>query len=67
MVINCIFEDEKYGDLYPLTYFKPVFELICGIGRLRERISNHFKEGTFHYLCRNHLKSTLIERFNLNE
>jgi len=33
-----IFEDEKYEDLYPLTYTRPVFELRCGYFSLRERI-----------------------------
>lgn len=63
----CIFEDEKYNQLYPLTYFRPVFDLICGIKRLRERIAYYFKNKNLYYLCREYLKPIVIERLNLED
>jgi len=63
----CIFEDERYSQLYPLSYFRPVFDLICGMQRLRERIVSHFEGKNIHYLCRAYLKPTLVERLNLEE
>jgi len=38
----CIFEDDLYRNLLPLTYFRPVYDLRCGILTLRERILLHF-------------------------
>lgn len=34
----CIFEDVRAADFFPLTYFRPVFDLRCGILTLREKI-----------------------------
>ena len=34
----CIFEDELFRNLFPLSYFRPVFDLRPGILTLRERI-----------------------------
>lgn len=33
----CIFEDDRFADLYPLTLTRPVFELFCGILSLADR------------------------------
>jgi UDP-N-acetylglucosamine diphosphorylase/glucosamine-1-phosphate N-acetyltransferase len=38
----CLFEDEGYKKLLPLVYFRPVYELRCGISTLREKIQRHF-------------------------
>jgi len=63
----CIFEDEKYNQLYPLSYFRPVFDLICGIKRLRERIVSCFADKDVYYLCREYLKPNLIEILNISD
>lgn len=34
----CIFEDINYANLHPLVYFRPVYDLRCGILTLREKI-----------------------------
>jgi len=34
----CIFEDALAGNFHPLTYFRPVYDLRCGIMTLREKI-----------------------------
>jgi len=38
----CIFEDEKFDQLYPLTYLRPVFELKCGATSLYEKIRRNY-------------------------
>jgi len=40
--VICIFEDEGYRNLLPLVYLRPVFELVCGILTLKEKITYHF-------------------------
>ncbi len=34
----CIFEDINYGKLEPLIFSRPVYDLVCGINTLREKI-----------------------------
>ncbi len=36
---NVLFEDEKYTQLMPMVYFRPVWELRCGARMLSEKIS----------------------------
>ncbi|MCD6318874.1 hypothetical protein J7M02_07400 [Candidatus Aerophobetes bacterium] len=50
----CIFEDDKYKLLYPLSLTRPVFDLKCGYFTLRERISGNFSEDIC-YLLRDYL------------
>jgi UDP-N-acetylglucosamine diphosphorylase/glucosamine-1-phosphate N-acetyltransferase len=38
----CIFEDEKYRKLLPLVYFRPVYDLRCGITSLKDKIIRSF-------------------------
>jgi UDP-N-acetylglucosamine diphosphorylase/glucosamine-1-phosphate N-acetyltransferase len=33
-----VFEDEAFSDLYPLTLTRPVWDLVCGILRLKEKL-----------------------------
>jgi UDP-N-acetylglucosamine diphosphorylase/glucosamine-1-phosphate N-acetyltransferase len=51
----CIFEDRKYKDLYPLTYTRPVFDLRCGMTRIREKIERNFPASDTAYFMRSHL------------
>jgi UDP-N-acetylglucosamine diphosphorylase / glucose-1-phosphate thymidylyltransferase / UDP-N-acetylgalactosamine diphosphorylase / glucosamine-1-phosphate N-acetyltransferase / galactosamine-1-phosphate N-acetyltransferase len=61
-----LFEDEKYQDLLPLVYFRPVWELRCGIFTLEEKIHRSFPENTFNYLSRKYLQEYyLSEKENL--
>ena len=35
MYINiCIFEDDHYKHLYPLTYFRPIYDCLCGCSKV---------------------------------
>lgn len=38
----CIFEDDKYQQLQPLTYFRPVYNLRCGILSLHRKIRRNY-------------------------
>ncbi len=41
----CIFEDNKAGNLAPLSLARPVYDLVCGMTMLRKKIERMF-EGT---------------------
>jgi len=51
----CIFEDEEYENLYPLSLTRPVFELKCGQFTLRERILRNFSGVDVSYFMRDYL------------
>lgn len=51
----CIFEDEVYENLYPLSLTRPIFELKCGQITLRERILRNFPGVDVSYFLRDYL------------
>ena len=51
-----LFEDEKYRDLLPLVYFRPVWELRCGIQTLAEKIFHLFSNHKINFLSRKYLQ-----------
>ncbi|PIW69999.1 MAG: hypothetical protein COW08_04130 [Ignavibacteriales bacterium CG12_big_fil_rev_8_21_14_0_65_30_8] len=55
----CIFEDEKTEQFNPLTYSRPVYELVCGVSTLREKISRAFPKAKVSLHCRSYLEETL--------
>ena len=55
----CIFEDEGYRTLLPLTWFKPAMDLRCGMNTLFEKIKRCYPRTNIHILCREHLASTV--------
>ncbi len=55
----CIFEDEKYSNFYPLSYTRPVYELVCGINTLREKITRASSGVKVSLHCRQYLEATL--------
>ncbi len=55
-----IFEDGRYRDFYPLTLSRPVFELRCGAGTLREKITRQFPGYEVSLACRSEL-AELVE------
>ncbi|NOZ61780.1 MAG: hypothetical protein GXO74_08860 [Calditrichaeota bacterium] len=50
-----VFEDEFFANLYPLTYFRPVYELKCGMFSLRERIERELGNPDTFYFMRDYL------------
>jgi len=59
----CIFEDEKYSDFYPLTYTRPVYELVCGINTLREKIIRLSSGVNVSLHCRKYLIDVLKKQY----
>ena len=59
----CIFEDEKYSDFYPLSYTRPVYELVCGINTLREKIFRVSSGANVSLHCRKYLEETLKRQY----
>jgi UDP-N-acetylglucosamine diphosphorylase/glucosamine-1-phosphate N-acetyltransferase len=52
----CIFEDEQYLNFEPLIYSRPVFDLVCGITTLKEKIIRAFPKEKVVLKCRNYLE-----------
>ncbi len=59
----CIFEDEKYSNFYPLSYTRPVYELVCGINTLREKIIRDIPGVNISLHCRKYLEETLKNQY----
>lgn len=57
-----IFEDDKYSNFYPLTYNRPVYELLCGIQRLKDKLVRLYPEAEVILLCRDYLADVLKRR-----
>jgi len=47
-----IFESSNYGNFYPLSYSRAVFELKCGWRTLAEKIERQFPSSSVGYFCR---------------
>jgi len=60
-----IFEDDKFENFYPLTYNRPVYQLLSGIKLIGEKISSLYPEAEVILLCRDHLKDILELESNL--
>ncbi len=55
----CIFEDDKINQFNPLTLTRPVYDLVCGIYTLREKIIHLFPKTRVSLHCRKYLEETL--------
>jgi UDP-N-acetylglucosamine diphosphorylase / glucose-1-phosphate thymidylyltransferase / UDP-N-acetylgalactosamine diphosphorylase / glucosamine-1-phosphate N-acetyltransferase / galactosamine-1-phosphate N-acetyltransferase len=53
----CIFEDEQYLNFEPLIYSRPVYDLVCGMTTLKEKIIRAFPKEKVSLKCRNYLES----------
>ena len=52
----CIFEDEQHLNFEPLVYSRPVFDLICGMTTLKEKIIRIFPKEKITLKCRSYLE-----------
>ncbi len=57
----CLFEDIHSSNLLPLTYFRPAYDLRCGMLSLRERIVHHLSPKSISLLARGYLAAVLQE------
>lgn len=58
----CIFEDDKIEQFNPLTLSRPVYDLVCGINTLREKIERHFPGKKISLHCRKYLVESVKEQ-----
>ena len=58
-----IFEDNRYKDLQPLTYLRPVFDLRCGMYLLRQKIEMRHEEQEIDYFVRDELLPLMKEKY----
>jgi len=58
----CIFEDDGYANLYPLTYLRPVFELRCGTKSLAERVIERVSAEAVCYFVRDWMTASFRTR-----
>ena len=52
----CIFEDNNYSRLYPLVYYRPVYDLFCGMKKLRNKILDAYYDIKYSLHCRSYLE-----------
>ncbi|MBD3288246.1 hypothetical protein GF337_05530 [candidate division KSB1 bacterium] len=67
MMNICIFEDDGYRNLLPLTYMRAVFELRCGATLLLEKVSRKFPEAKIRFITRDYLAPKVQERIPESE
>jgi UDP-N-acetylglucosamine diphosphorylase/glucosamine-1-phosphate N-acetyltransferase len=51
----CVFEGTNYERLLPLVYFRPVYDLRCGMQTLREKIQRAYPKAPVALHCRGYL------------
>lgn len=52
----CIYEDENFMNFEPLIYSRPVYELVCGMNTLKDKIHRTFPKAKVSLLCRKYLE-----------
>lgn len=57
----CVFEDKKTSNFFPLTYSRPVYDLICGYTSLKSKIFRLFPREKFSLHCRSYLENITIQ------
>lgn len=57
----CLFEDNKAEDFLPLVYFRPVYDLRCGILTLKEKVEKYLSTDKIMLHCRPFLGETVSQ------
>lgn len=57
----CIFEDEHYINFEPLVYSRPVYDLVCGMSTLKEKMIRAFPKEKMVLKCRKYIESFVRE------
>ena len=58
----CVFEDKYYSRLLPLVYFRPTYDLRCGILTLREKVQHYFPNTPISLQCRHYLQDLVKQQ-----
>jgi UDP-N-acetylglucosamine diphosphorylase/glucosamine-1-phosphate N-acetyltransferase len=56
-----LFEDDGYLNLLPIVYFQPVWDLLCGIDTLRQKILHYSGTSTIQYIARTYLSDFYLK------
>jgi len=59
----CVFEDKKATNFLPITYSRPVYDLICGYTSLKDKILRIFPSFKYSLHCRAYLKN-VVSQYN---
>ena len=59
----CIFEDNEYEKLYPLTFNKPAYSLLAGIDTLFNKIARFYQTSNISLHCRDYIKPLVKQTF----
>jgi UDP-N-acetylglucosamine diphosphorylase/glucosamine-1-phosphate N-acetyltransferase len=62
MINVCIFEDQGYKNLLPLTYMRPAYELLLGIDTIFDKSYRFFNYANITLHCRKELKSSIQQK-----
>ncbi|NWF50199.1 MAG: GlmU family protein [Ignavibacteriaceae bacterium] len=57
----CIFEDHNFNNFYPLNLSRPVYELVCGLSTLKEKLLRNFPSVKYSLHCRKYLEEVIKE------
>ena len=58
----CLFEGIYYSRLLPLVYFRPTYDLRCGILTLREKVQHYFPNTPISLHCREYLNDLVKQQ-----
>lgn len=58
----CLFEGIYYSRLLPLVYFRPTYDLRCGILTLREKVQHYFPNTPISLHCREYLSDFVKQK-----
>ena len=59
----CLFEDSNTPRLLPLVYFRPVYNLKCGMASLKDKITRFFPRAAVALHCRSYLAEYMRVRY----
>jgi len=60
----CIYEDDCYKQLFPLTFNRPVYDLLIGTNSILNKVEQFFSYANISLHCRHELKSVLKEKLS---
>jgi UDP-N-acetylglucosamine diphosphorylase/glucosamine-1-phosphate N-acetyltransferase len=61
----CLFEDINYQNFEPLVFTRPVYDLLCGIDSLKNKIIRNYPDAKVSLQCRPYL-TEIVQRQNPN-
>ena len=63
MINFCIFEDDHYKSLFPITEMRPIYTCLLGTSTIIDKYISTFSNGNITLHCRDYLKATMKEQY----